>query len=40
MTKLTQRKAKFVLSDECEESFQTLKERLVSAPMKKSRFRS
>ncbi|WMV32596.1 hypothetical protein MTR67_025981 [Solanum verrucosum] len=33
MTKLTQKKAKFVWSDECEESFQTLKERLVSAPI-------
>ncbi|WMV24606.1 hypothetical protein MTR67_017991, partial [Solanum verrucosum] len=33
MTKLTQKKAKFVWSDECEESFQTLNERLVSAPI-------
>ncbi|WMV30112.1 hypothetical protein MTR67_023497, partial [Solanum verrucosum] len=33
MTKLTQNKAKFVWSDECEESFQTLIERLVSAPI-------
>ncbi|KAH0672805.1 hypothetical protein KY290_025037 [Solanum tuberosum] len=33
MTKLTQKKAKFVWSDECEESFQNLKERLVCAPI-------
>ena len=33
MTKLTQKKVKFVWTDECERSFQTLKDRLVSAPI-------
>nr|WP_269150788.1 reverse transcriptase family protein [Corynebacterium parakroppenstedtii] len=33
MTKLTQKKAKFVWTDECEKSFQTLKDKLVSAPI-------
>ncbi|WMV09242.1 hypothetical protein MTR67_002627 [Solanum verrucosum] len=33
MTKLTQKKAKFEWTDECERSFQTLKDKLVSAPI-------
>ncbi|WMV18731.1 hypothetical protein MTR67_012116, partial [Solanum verrucosum] len=33
MTKLTQKKAKFEWTDECERSFQTLNDKLVSAPI-------
>ena len=33
MTKLTQKKVKFVWTDECKRSFQTLKDKLVSAPI-------
>ncbi|WMV09192.1 hypothetical protein MTR67_002577, partial [Solanum verrucosum] len=33
MTKLTQKKAKFEWTDKCERSFQTLKDKLVSAPI-------
>ncbi|KAH0754464.1 hypothetical protein KY290_024734 [Solanum tuberosum] len=33
MTKLTQKKAKFEWTDECERSFQTLKDKLVSVPI-------
>ncbi|WMV55352.1 hypothetical protein MTR67_048737, partial [Solanum verrucosum] len=33
MTKLRQKKAKFEWTDECEKSFQTLKDKLVSAPI-------
>ncbi|WMV50116.1 hypothetical protein MTR67_043501 [Solanum verrucosum] len=33
MTELTQKKAKFEWTDECERSFQTLKDKLVSAPI-------
>ena len=33
MTKLTQKKEKFVWTDKCEASFQKLKEKLVSAPV-------
>lgn len=33
MTKLTQKKAKFVWSDKCERSFQILKDKFVSAPI-------
>ena len=33
LTKLTQKKEKFVWTDQCEESFQRLKKKLVSAPL-------
>ncbi|MDE0547701.1 ribonuclease H family protein, partial [Microbacterium sp. C7(2022)] len=33
LTKLTQKKAKFVWTDECEKSFQTLKDKLMSTPI-------
>ncbi|MDV3188743.1 MAG: hypothetical protein Q8834_02930 [Candidatus Phytoplasma australasiaticum] len=33
MTKLTQKKAKFMWTNECKKSFQTLKDKLFSAPI-------
>ena len=35
LTRLTQKNAKFLWKDECEKSFQELKDRLVSAPVLK-----